>query len=172
MLVRCPHCNNPIEIVGEDDLCDVTCPDCGSTFNLLPPTESFHTHSRTLGHFQLIEHVGTGGFGNVWKAKDSELDRIVAIKIPRHDQVNHEDSVLFLREARAAAQLRHPNIVAVHEVGRDGDTLYIVSDFVRGVTLADRLTAGPFSLLCRTVGQDVGQPSVGPFCASQPLIQS
>lgn len=86
MHVRCPHCHNPIEIIGEEHLSDVTCPDCGSTFNLLPPTESFHTHSRTLGHFHLIEHVGTGGFGNVWKAKDSELDRLVAIKIPRHDQ--------------------------------------------------------------------------------------
>jgi len=52
----------------------------------------------------------------------------------------------FLREARAAAQLRHPNIVSVHEVGRDDDSVFIVSDFVEGVTLADRLTAQPSSI--------------------------
>ena len=51
-----------------------------------------------------------------------------------------EEQEKFLREARAAAQLAHPNIVSVHEVGRDGDSIYIVSDFVRGVTLADWLT--------------------------------
>ncbi len=51
-----------------------------------------------------------------------------------------EEQEKFFREARAAAQLRHPNIVSVHEVGRDGDTIYIVSDFVRGVTLGDWLT--------------------------------
>ena len=66
----------------------------------------------------------------MWKARDKELDRTVAIKIPRQADISAEDQEKFLREARAAAQLRHPNIVSVHEVGRDGDTIYIVSDFV------------------------------------------
>jgi serine/threonine protein kinase len=76
----------------------------------------------------------------VWKARDKELDRTVAIKIPRQGGMTAEEQEKFFREARAAAQLRHPRIVSVHEVGRDGDSVYIVSDFVRGVTLGDWLT--------------------------------
>ncbi|MBC8872757.1 MAG: protein kinase [Planctomycetes bacterium] len=96
---------------------------------------------RTVGHFKLIDQVGTGAFGSVWKASDTELDRHVAVKIPRKGQLDPAETEQFLREARAAAQLTHPNIVGVHEVGRDGDTVYIISDFIEGVTLADWLTA-------------------------------
>ena len=64
----------------------------------------------------------------------------MAIKIPTAGGATSEDQEKFFREARATAQLRHPNIVSVHEVGRDGDSIYIVSDFVRGVTLGDWLT--------------------------------
>jgi tetratricopeptide (TPR) repeat protein len=94
----------------------------------------------SLGRFDLIERLGVGGFGSVWKARDKELDRTVAIKIPRASGMTAEEQEKFFREARAAAQLRHPSIVSVHEVGRDGDSVYIVSDFVRGVTLGDWLT--------------------------------
>ena len=147
MHIRCPHCHNAVEIVGDDDFSQVTCPSCGSAFNLLPDTATYTPTTRSIGHFQLIEQIGIGGFGTVWKAKDIKLDRLVAIKIPRRDQVDPADDELFLREARAAAQLRHPHIVSVHEVGREDGTLYIVSDFVQGATLADRLTAGPLSPL-------------------------
>ena len=82
----------------------------------------------------------------------------MAIKIPRQEQLSRDDVEMFLREARAAAQLHHPNIVSVHEVGREGETVYIVSDLVRGVTLADRLTAGRLSpreaaQLCVTIAE-------------------
>jgi hypothetical protein len=93
-----------------------------------------------LGRFDLIERIGVGGFGSVWKARDKELDRTVAIKVPRQGGMTSEEQEKFFREARAAAQLRHPSIVSVHEVGRDGDSIYIVSDFVRGITLGDWLT--------------------------------
>src|SRR6185436_270706 len=76
----------------------------------------------------------------VWKARDKQLDRTVAIKIPRAGSMTAEEQEKFFREARTAAQLQHPNIVSVHEVGRDGDSVYIVSDFVRGVTLREWLT--------------------------------
>ena len=145
MHVRCPHCQNEIEIVGYDELSDVTCPSCGNAFNLVPETESYAPATRRIGHFQLLEQLGAGGFGTVWKAKDSQLDRLVAVKIPRRDQVDSANVEMFLREARAAAQLKHPQIVAVHEVGREDGTLYIVSDFIKGVTLADRLTKGPLA---------------------------
>jgi serine/threonine protein kinase len=82
----------------------------------------------------------------VWKARDTELDRTVALKIPRKGQLDPGETEQFLREARAAAQLRHANIVSVHEVGRDQDTVFIVSDFVEGATLADRLAAQRLSI--------------------------
>jgi serine/threonine protein kinase len=89
----------------------------------------------------LREKLGTGAFGTVWKALDTELDRTVAVKIPRKDMLDAQESEQFFREARAAAQLKHSNIVSVHEVGRESDTIYIVSDFVEGLSLADWLTA-------------------------------
>jgi serine/threonine protein kinase/tetratricopeptide (TPR) repeat protein len=144
MHVRCPHCRNPIEIVEDSSLSDVACPSCGSTFSLLgdDATVTYRGDGeRILGHFQLIERIGLGAYGAVWKARDRELDRTVAVKIPRKDKLDREEADQFLREARAAAQLRHPGIVSVHEVGRHEDTIYIVSDYVQGVTLADWLTS-------------------------------
>ena len=60
------------------------------------------------------------------------------MKIPRKGQLDPAETEQFLREARAAAQLRHPSIVSVHEVGREADTVFIVSDYVEGVTLRER----------------------------------
>ena len=140
--VRCPHCHNAIEVVGDHDMADLSCPSCGSSFTLaVAETASFSTgRAKSLGQFELIAQVGMGHFGSVWKARDTQLDRIVAVKVPRKGQVDAVDTQQFLREARATAQIRHPNIVSVHEVGTHDESLYIVSDFVEGITLADWLT--------------------------------
>ena len=132
-----------MELVDEGVLIDINCPSCGSSFSLVGTNESSTFRPDTvqsIGHFELREQLGMGAFGTVWKAHDSELDRTVAIKIPRQGQLNAEDSEKFLREARAAAQLKHPGIVSVHEVGRENDTVYIVSDCIDGLTLTDWLT--------------------------------
>ncbi|MEO2024976.1 MAG: serine/threonine-protein kinase [Fuerstiella sp.] len=143
MHVRCPHCRNPIELVDEGSMSDMDCPSCGSSFSLVgtDTTATFRPDTvKSIGHFDLQEQLGMGAFGTVWKAHDTELDRTAAIKIPRQGQLNAEDSDKFLREARAAAQLKHPGIVSVHEVGRENDTVYIVSDCIDGLTLTDWLT--------------------------------
>ena len=143
MLVRCPHCRNPIEIVAERPLSDIQCASCGSSFSLIGEEPTHIDAARTsesIAHFQLTERLGAGAFGAVWKALDTQLDRTVAVKVPRKGQLTAAETEQFLREARAAAQLQHPHIVSVHEVGRDGDTVYIVSDFVDGLTLSDWLT--------------------------------
>ena len=139
--VRCPHCHNPVDISGDTSLLDILCTTCGSSFSLLCDTMATPTLKR-IGHFELVERLGIGGFGTVWKARDTELDRTVAIKIPRVGRLGTPDvEVSFFREARAAAQLKHPGIVSVYEVGREGDTIYIVSELVRGVSLSEWLTA-------------------------------
>ena len=109
-------------------------------------TESHEHQYESIAHFQLIRQLGVGGFGSVWLANDTELDRKVALKIPRKEQLSEAEAELFLREAKAAARLKHPSIVPVHEVGRENGQVYIVSDLIKGITLADRLEAGPLSV--------------------------
>jgi len=146
MQIRCPHCHQPIELVDDDPSGDVMCSSCGSRFNLawdLESTQKYNSGEKTIGHFQLLHCLGQGSFGSVWKARDTELDRTVAIKIPRSEQLSGDDAEKFLREARAAAQVRHPNIVSVHEVGREDGQFYIASDFVDGASLNQWFEAHP-----------------------------
>jgi len=140
--IRCPQCKNPIEIVDDSSLSDLVCASCGSTFQLTDDSDRTFRAGREemVNHFQLLERVGVGAFGSVWSARDTQLDRTVALKIPRKGQMGPEDQELFIREARAAAQLKHPSIVSVLEVGRYKDRIYIACDFIEGVDLADWLT--------------------------------
>jgi tetratricopeptide (TPR) repeat protein/tRNA A-37 threonylcarbamoyl transferase component Bud32 len=93
-----------------------------------------------LGKFQLLERIGVGAFGEVWRARDTELDRLVALKLPHPGLLSSDaNRERFFREARAAAQLRHPGIVTVHEVTTLDDLPAIVADLVEGVPLKDFL---------------------------------
>ncbi len=139
--VRCPHCHNTIELLEDAELAGLSCPSCGSHFSLVGANGKryFPKGLKQLGQFELIEEVGVGQFGSVWKALDLTLKRTVAIKIPRRGPLDDAETEMFLRDARLAAQLKHPNIVAVHEIGKQDDLVYIVTDFVHGETLKKRI---------------------------------
>ncbi|HEV3261906.1 MAG TPA: protein kinase [Gemmataceae bacterium] len=137
---RCPHCHNPIQL-ADDHSDEVLCPACGSSFRVREARQTVSAAPmRPLGKFQLLERIGVGGFGAVWRARDTTLDRIVALKIPHTGLLTAaEELERFQREARAAAQLRHPGILPVHEVVTLDGLPTIVSDFVTGVTLKELL---------------------------------
>jgi serine/threonine protein kinase len=94
--------------------------------------------NRQLGKFELLEELGVGSFGRVYRARDSQLGRIVAIKLLRAGEfASREEVDRFLREARSAAQLQHPGIVSVHDAAQTEDgSCYLVQEFVEGQTLA------------------------------------
>ena len=109
--------------------------------------------SPRVGHFLLLESIGEGTSGRVWKAHDPRLQRTVALKIPHAHRLSDNALNRFLREGRAAAQLSHPRIVPVYEVGKEGDAVYIVSAYVAGQNLRDwlrssRPTAREAAALC------------------------
>jgi eukaryotic-like serine/threonine-protein kinase len=134
---RCPQCGHGLQCLGGRE---ATCTGCGGTFRLESGTATELLSAelpRTLGRFQLLELLGRGSFGAVYKARDAELDRAVAIKVPRTGSFSgREEEERFLREARSAAQLIHPAIVQVHEIAYEGAMPYIVSDYVEGRTLS------------------------------------
>jgi tRNA A-37 threonylcarbamoyl transferase component Bud32 len=144
MHILCPHCRNPIEVVKLNPHEEIACPSCGSSFRLeTESTTDWQNQSgRKLGKYEVLDTVGQGAFGTVYKGRDPDLDRVVAIKVPRAGNLAGPHELdRFLREARSVAQLRHPSIVSVYEIGQVGSVPYLVSDFVHGVTLADLLSA-------------------------------
>jgi WD40 repeat protein len=138
--LSCPHCGNPLAppAAGAGE---ILCPACGGAFPVHEPqAPTTVSEARPLGKFLLLERVGVGGFGTVWRARDTELDRLVALKIPHANLVASAGELeRFHREARAAAQLRHPGIVTVHEVAILEGLPVIVSDFIEGVPLRELL---------------------------------
>src|SRR5579884_459848 len=140
----CPNCQAPVETTATAGGV-VVCPSCGSSFPLTSnPTVAWNptANQRRLGRFELIDRVGAGAFGTVYKARDTELERIVAIKVPRTTCLGDDsgDHDRFFREGRSVARLRHPSIVSVYEVGEYHGLPFLVQDFVEGITLADLLT--------------------------------
>ncbi len=101
----------------------------------------------SIGRFEIIKVLGRGSFGTVYRCRDPILDRDVAIKVPRFVNDDKDEFDRFLHEAKAAAKLKHPNIVAVFESGEDSGHPFIVSELVVGTTLADILRGGRMDTL-------------------------
>ncbi len=96
-----------------------------------------------LGPYEILEPLGAGGMGEVYRARDGRLGRIVAIKVLRRDLSADPDRIeRFEREARSASALNHPNIVTIHDVGVEGSTSYIAMEWVDGASLRELVAAG------------------------------
>lgn len=99
-----------------------------------------------IGHYRILSNLGTGGMGEVVLAHDDQLDRKVAIKRVRQDEVRAHQRERFRREARLAARLNHPNIVHVYDLLSEGDADYLVLEYVEGMTLRAMVRRGPLSV--------------------------
>jgi serine/threonine protein kinase len=102
---------------------------------------------RTIGQYQVLEKLGEGGMGAVYKARDTKLDRTVAIKVLAPDKLSDPDRMArFTQEARAASALNNPNIITVHDIVSHPDGECIVMEYVDGTTLAETIAAGELRL--------------------------
>src|SRR6266404_6542786 len=124
----CPACNASIDTSGAEPLAYVECPNCGEKVRA----------ERMFDNFLIVETVGVGGMGTVYKARDTLLDRFVALKLMRKDLEGGLDSTAELRhEARAAASVNHPNIVQVFSSGIAHGQFYLVMELVEHGSLDD-----------------------------------
>ncbi len=102
---------------------------------------------KTISHFKILEKLGEGGMGEVYKAEDTNLDRIVALKfLPRRLLSGKEEKTRFIHEAKAASTLNHPNIMIIYEICEEEDEIFIVSEFIDGELLSDKVKNNPLKI--------------------------
>ncbi len=144
MTQTCPACGTTVETSGAEPLAPVACPKCGEHVRV----------ERTFDHFVVVETLGVGGMGTVYKARDTLLDRFVALKLLRRDLSSETDHTSQLQqEARIAASLNHPNVIQVFSSGTDHGQFYLVMELVDHGSLDDlieRRTSLPEKLVLET----------------------
>jgi DNA-directed RNA polymerase subunit RPC12/RpoP len=130
----CPGCGTTVDTAEAEPLARIACPKCGKKIRV----------ERTFDHFVVIETLGVGGMGTVYKARDMQLDRFVALKLLRRDLGGEEDHKTRLQEeARIAAAVNHPCVIQVFDSGTDHGQFYVVMELVDQGSLDDLMALQP-----------------------------
>jgi len=130
----CPGCGATVDTTEAEPLARIACPTCGKKIRV----------ERAFDHFVVVETLGVGGMGTVYKARDMELDRFVALKLLRRDLGGQEDHKARLQEeARIAAAVNHPYVIQVFDSGTDHGQFYVVMELVDQGSLDDLMALQP-----------------------------
>ncbi len=131
---KCPACGTAIDTTDAEPLARIACPNCDKKIRV----------ERTFDHFVVVETLGVGGMGTVYKARDTHLERFVALKLLRRDLGGEGDhNARLQQEARIAASLNHPNVVQVFDSGMDHGQFYVVMELVDHGSLDDLMALQP-----------------------------
>src|SRR5439155_8010153 len=149
---ECPNCGAVMPVRAPEGLCPkclllgVAAPTDSGVAQVRPAPPTLDAVAAAFPQLEILEFIGQGGMGCVFKARQPQLNRFVALKVlPEALAQDPEFSARFVREALALAALNHPNIVTVHDFGQSGGFFYLLMEFVDGVNLRQALRGGRFT---------------------------